>query len=307
MLRKIFITIFFCFLYLSNFSFAKENRILFKINNEIITSVDILNEIKYLKMINKDFNNTEKKTKIEIATNSLIREKIKKNELKSLNINLKVKDELFEEIIQNNFRNLNIKTLEEFNLFFKQEDIDPNLIKDKIIVDVMWKQWIYNKFYNKVKIDRNKIKKDILNKKKEKEYLLSEILIETEKREDVNKKLVLIDRTIKEKGFSIAALNFSISESSKNGGKLGWIKENVLSKKIKDQLSLIQTGEYTNPVIIPGGFLILKIEDTRIKEIDLNTNNLLQNIIEKKTNEQLSRFSNIYLNKLKKDTLINEL
>ena len=111
MLRKIFITIFFCFLYLSNFSFAKENRILFKINNEIITSVDILNEIKYLKMINKDFNNTEKKTKIEIATNSLIREKIKKNELKSLNINLKVKDELFEEIIQNNFRNLNIKTL----------------------------------------------------------------------------------------------------------------------------------------------------------------------------------------------------
>ena len=88
---------------------------------------------------------------------------------------------------------------------------------------------------------------------------------------------------------------------------MGWIKENVLSKKIKDQLSLIQTGEYTNPVIIPGGFLILKIEDTRIKEIDLNTNNLLQNIIEKKTNEQLSRFSNIYLNKLKKDTLINEL
>ena len=127
-------------------------------------------------------------------------------------------------------------------------------------------------------------------------------MIETEKREDVNKKLVLIDRTIKEQGFSIAALNFSISESSKNGGKLGWIKENVLSKKIKDQLSLIQTGEYTNPVIIPGGFLILKIEDTRIKEIDLNTNNLFQNIIEKKTNEQLSRFSNIYLNKLKKDT-----
>ena len=57
---------------------ANENRILLKVNNELITTIDILNEINYLKSINKNINNLEEKKVIEIARNSLIKDKIKK-------------------------------------------------------------------------------------------------------------------------------------------------------------------------------------------------------------------------------------
>ena len=39
---------------------SKENKILLKINNEIVTSVDILNEIKFLSIINKEFTKINK-------------------------------------------------------------------------------------------------------------------------------------------------------------------------------------------------------------------------------------------------------
>ena len=107
-IKKILFFFVFYILLFSSLTFAKENKILFKINNEIITSIDILNEIRYLNLINKDFKSTNKNLKIEIAKNSLIREKIKNNELNKLNINFDVEDELFEKIIQNNLKNLKI-------------------------------------------------------------------------------------------------------------------------------------------------------------------------------------------------------
>ena len=306
-IKKILFFFVFYILLFSSLTFAKENKILFKINNEIITSIDILNEIRYLNLINKDFKSTNKNLKIEIAKNSLIREKIKNNELNKLKINFDVEDELFEKIIQNNLKNLNISNKKDFNLFFKNNDISPLLIKKKILIEVMWKQLIYNKFYQQVKIDKNKIEKEILRSKTQKEYLLSEIMIETESKQNLENKIEKIKTTIKNNNFSIAALNHSISETSKNGGKLGWIKENVLSQKIKDELNKIETGKFTDPILIPGGFLILKIEDIRKIETKLDINNQIKSIIEKKTNEQLSMFSNIYFKKLKKNTYVDEL
>ena len=158
-IKKIFLLFVFHILFYPNVTIAKENKILFKVNNEIITSIDIINEIRYLDLINKDFKSTNKNLKIEIAKNSLIREKIKNNELNKLNINFDVEDELFEKIIQNNLKNLNISNKKDFNLFFKNNDISPLLIKKKILIEVMLKQLIYNKFYQQVKIDKNKIEK----------------------------------------------------------------------------------------------------------------------------------------------------
>ena len=306
-IKKILFFFIFYILFFLSLTFAKENKILLKINNEIITSIDILNEIRYLDLINKDFKSANKNLKIEIAKNSLIREKIKNNELNKLNINFDVEDELFEKIIQNNLKNLNISNKKDFNLFFKNNDISPLLIKKKILIEVMWKQLIYNKFYQQVKIDKNKIEKEILRSKTQKEYLLSEIMIETESKQNLENKIEKIKTTIKNNNFSVAALNHSISETSKNGGKLGWIKENVLSQKIKDELNKIETGKFTDPILIPGGFLILKIEDIRKIETKLDINNQIKSIIEKKTNEQLSMFSNIYFKKLKKNTYVDEL
>jgi peptidyl-prolyl cis-trans isomerase SurA len=80
-----------------------------------------------------------------------------------------------------------------------------------------------------------------------------------------------------------------------------------MSQKIKNEIKKIKVGNYTNPIVIPGGFLIIKIEDIREKDNSSDLNNEIEKIIKDKTNDQLNQFSNIYFNKIKKDMVINEL
>ena len=158
-----------------------------------------------------------------------------------------------------------------------------------------------------MKIDETEIKNNILQKENQNEYMLSEIVFNLDNNEQLYEKLNKISKMIEEKNFAEAALNYSISDTSSNGGKLGWIKENVLSKKIKNQLKDLEIGQFTNPIVIPGGFLILNMENSRKFKVDLDIENEIKNIIDKKTNDQLNKLSNIYLNKLKKNIQINEI
>ena len=287
-------------------SYGKENRILLKINNEIITSVDILQEVKYLSIINKDFNKTEKNQAIEIAKNSLIREKVKRIELLKYHEVISIEEKFIEEIIVNYFSRLNINSLDQFELYFNQKNIDTALIKEKIAIEILWNQLIYRKFFESVKIDENQIKVNLSKKENRKEFLLSEIIFTLEKNEKLEDKFNKIKKIINEKNFSQAALIYSISDTSKEGGKLDWIKETVLSEKIKKELNNIETGMFTNPILVPGGFLLLHIEETRISKVPINKDNEIKKIINQQTNEQLNRYSNIYFKKIKKNILINE-
>ena len=146
-----------------------------------------------------------------------------------------------------------------------------------------------------MKIDINEIKKSILKKKIQKEYLLSEIVLNIEDKEKFDTKIQIIKKTIKDKNFAEAALNFSVSDSSKNGGKLGWIKENVLNNKIINEIKKTKIGDYTNSIVIPGGFIILNVENVREIENNIDPDKEIKIITEEKTNEQLKIFSNIYL------------
>ena len=290
-----------------NNSFAKENKILVKVNNEIITTVDVLNEIKFLSFTNIAFEKIEKKQQIQIAKDSLIKEKIKLIELIKFRKNLNLEDKIFEEVAKNYFIDQNIQNWNEYSIFLKNNNLDIQFIKEKISIDTFWKGLIYEKFHKNVKIDINQVKKDILIKEKQNEYFLSEIVFSLNKDERLNQKLKKITDLIKNKNFAEAAFNFSISDTTKNGGKLGWIKENVLNSKIKKELKSLDIGEYTNPIVIPGGFLILKIEDIREIKRDLDIEKETKKVINKKTNNQLNRLSNIYLNKLRLNIQINEI
>jgi len=290
-----------------SFSLAIENKILFKVNNEIITSIDILTELKYLGIINKDLKKTTNNQAFEIAKRSLIREKIKEIELKKLLKEIEVEEKFLNNLLINYFKVINIKTISEFEKFFISQDIDPNLIKKKISIEILWNQFIYSKFKQNVKIDRKSIQKELSNNVKKKEFLLSEILFNINESEKLNDKIVLLKKEINEKGFSQTALSYSISDTSSKGGKLGWVSETIMSQKIKNEVKKIKVGDYTNPIVIPGGFLIIKIEDIREKDNSSDLNNEIEKIIKDKTNEQLNQFSNIYFNKIKKDMVINEL
>ena len=290
-----------------SFSLAIENKILFKVNNEIITSIDILTELKYLGIINKDLKKTTNNQAFEIAKRSLIREKIKEIELKKLLKEIEVEEKFLNNLLINYFKSINIKTISEFEKFFISQDIDPNLIKKKISIEILWNQFIYSKFKQNVKIDRKSIQNELSNDVKKKEFLLSEILFNINENEKLNDKIVLLKKEINEKGFSQTALSYSISDTSSKGGKLGWVSETIMSQKIKNEVKKIKVGDHTNPIVIPGGFLIIKIEDIREKDNSSDLNNEIEKIIKDKTNEQLNQFSIIYFNKIKKDIVINEL
>ena len=205
------------------------------------------------------------------------------------------------------YKNLKIDNIKNLEIFFKKENLNMEFIREKISINTYWNQFIYKKFSKNVKINKSEIEKNIKNKKKQKEYLLSEIVFAVDSNENYKEKLKLINKIIIEKNFSEAAFNYSISDTSSNGGKLGWIKEEILNSKIKNEIKMTKVGKFTKPIVIPGGFLILNIENIKETEKNIDVEKEIKNIIDEKTNDQLNRFSNIYINKLKKNIQLNEI
>ena len=304
--RNFFFGIIFSFLIFGIVN-AVENKILFKVNNEIITSFDIYNELKYLEVINEKFKNIEKKQAFEIAKRSLIREKIKEIELQKVLKELKIEDQILDNILINYFKKIQIKSTSDFKIYFTSINIDPNLIKKKITTEILWNEFIFDKYNQSVKINRQAIINDIKRKDKQKEFLLSEILFDVNENEKIDEKFKLIKNKIEKTSFSETALTYSSSATADKGGELGWIKETSLNKKIYNLIQNIDIGNYSEPIVIPGGFLILKIEDVREVDSYVNLNKEVEKIIKEKTNEQLNQFSNIFLNKVRKNININEL
>ena len=304
--KKIILIFFYSLIFFSN-AIAIENKILFKVNNEIITSIDILTELKYLGTINNDLNKMPKKQAFEIAKKSLIREKIKEIELKKIFKEIIIEDKFLNNLLVNHFESVEIKSIYDFEKYFLLLDISPNLIKKKISIEVLWNQFIFDKFNQNVKINKEIIKNELLTKDKQNEYLLSEIFFTINENEILDKKTNLLEKEINDKGFSQTALIYSVSNTANKGGKLGWVKETIMSPKIKKIIKQIKINNYTKPIVLPGGFLILKIEDIRETDNDFDLNSEIDKIVRKKTNEQLNQFSNIYFNKVKKNITINEL
>ena len=304
--KKIILIFFYSLILFSNAD-AIENKILFKVNNEIITSIDILTELKYLGTINKDLNKMPKKQAFEIAKKSLIREKIKEIELKKIFKEIIIEDKFLNNLLVDHFESDEIKSIYDFEKYFLLLDISPNLIKKKISIEVLWNQFIFDKFNQNVKINKEIIKNELLTKDKQKEYLLSEIFFTINENEILDKKTNLLEKEINDKGFSQTALIYSVSNTANKGGKLGWVKETIMSPKIKKIIKQIKINNYTKPIVLPGGFLILKIEDIRETDNDFDLNSEIDKIVRKKANEQLNQFSNIYFNKVKKNIIINEL
>ena len=302
------VIIFFTLIFLFNTqSYTAENKIILKINNEIITSVDVFNEIKYLSILIKDFNNFEKKKIYQISLNSLIRQKVKEIELRKNFKKLIIDDKFLDPQIKSFMRKLNFNSNIDFEEYLNSKNIEIDEVRKKLSYELLWNKLIYEKFNKNIKIDKQKIEKSLKENTTQYEYLFSEILFNVENKEKLNQKYKNIESNILELGFNKAAVIDSVSSSADNEGLIGWVKETSISPKIKIQVRKINKGEYTNPIQVPGGFLILFINDVRKvkKVIDLDEEINLEVI--KQTNDQLNQLSNIYFNKIKKNMKINEI
>ena len=282
---------------------ANEVKIISKIGNEIITNVDVKNEYNYLVTLNKSLKEIDKNEVISFAQNSLLKEKIKKNEIVKF-YELNQKNETVDLMIEGIYKNLGLESKDGFKKYLENNNLKFDDVYKKIEIEAVWNQMIYQKFKDKIFIDEKKLKKKILDNENEIEsLLLAEIVLNLENKKEIDKKYNELIKNINTFGFKESVLKFSISNSKSNSGKIGWVNKNNLSKRIQLALNEIKIGEITKPILISSGLLVLKLEDKKFEKKNNNLNKELQKLIDFEMNRQLNSFSTIYFNKIKKNFL----
>ncbi len=308
MLKKIIHISFLIFIIsFSNILNAKIN-IVITVDDEIITNHDLNKEGNYLKILNPNLNSLNNERILELAKNSLINEIIKKKEITKL-IDINSENPLLDSYLEDLYMRLNMNNENQFEIFLKEKNsFSLDEIKKKLKIELFWNELIHLKYHRSLNIDEEYIAKKVesLRNKKTNDYLLSEILFTKKKDLSLENTINQIKLSINEIGFNNTANIYSISNSSKLGGKLDWINENSLSKKVAEELKLLKKGQITNVIKISNNYLILKIENIREKNIEIDEKKEIKKLILIETNKQLNKFSNIYFNKSKMNYLINE-
>jgi len=284
-----------------------ENKIILKIDNEIITTLDVYKEIKNIKFFNRNLNNLSDEEIYQISIQSLIKYEIKKNEIskKFKIVEIQNKDYL-DQLIEKTFKDLGFQNLQNFKNELIKREISFENFEEKLKIEILWNQLIFSTYYNKLVIDEEKLKRQINNiDKTVKSFNLNEIIFNVESTEEIETKYNLILNDIQKLGFEGAALKHSISNSSINGGNLGWIDEKNIGKQILDQINKINIKSITKPIRISSGFLILQKFDEREIQKNLDSEKELKKLIDYEKNQQLNNYSNLYYNKIKKNIKIN--
>jgi len=288
-----------------------ENKIILKVNNKIITTFDLKQEEKYLMVLNKNLKKIEKVKLKNLATDSIIKEKIKEIELiKYYQIDKVLDDANLKKIIINLYQTLGLQNEKEFINYLDTQNLDFMNIKKKLAIEMLWNNLIFQKFKSRVLIDEEEIKNNLNKQIKDltfsKEILLSEILIKNSK--DLNIDLIYLEilESIKNVGFAATANIFSVSSTSKIGGKVGWIKDTSLSKKIFNNVIKLKKGQISRPIKINENFLILKVDDIKIIQEKIDQKQILADKISYEKNQQLERYSIAYFNRVKQSLQINE-
>ena len=306
--KKFLVSLSFIFLIFITSSNSLENKILIKIENQVITSLDVNNEYKYLVALNPNLKNSKKKDVINLSKRSVLQEKIKKIEIEKNFKNPKIPQEFLDQIFQNVYSRIGLTSLDDFKKYLVGNNIDFENVKNKLEIEAIWNELILIKFSSKIKINEKELRKRINdNNKFLKSYLLSEISFEISNLKELDNKFEEISKVINDKGFEFAALKYSISSTSNLGGKIGWISENSLNKNIRAEIDNLKINDFTKPINIPGGFLILQINDVKNTEIQIDINKEFEKLENYEKNNQLNQYSKIYFNKIKKDLEISEL
>ena len=306
--KKFLVNLCFIFIIFITSSNSIENKILIKIENQIITSLDINNEYKYLIALNPNLRNANKDDVFQFSKKSLLQEKIKKLEIEKNFKNSKIPQKFMQQILQTVYSKIGFTDLEEFKKYLIINNIDFENVKNKLETEALWNELILIKFSSKIKINEKKLREKIKdNNKFVKSYLLSEISFEISNLKELDKKFQEINEVINNKGFDFAALKYSASPTSSMGGKLDWINENSLNKNIKEEINNLRINEFTRPISVPGGFLILQINDIKNTKIEIDIDKEFEKLENYEKNNQLNQYSKIYFNKIKKDLEISEL
>ena len=301
MSKKIFFILLILFFSINKTFAQKDIFILATINDDIITNFDIKKESDYLKILNPDLEKLNEEKILKISKDSLIKEIIKQNEIKKF-FDFNEENILVKEYLKNLYTRLNFNNENDFKDYLKNSsNYSIDEVKQKLKIELMWNELIYSRYFNQVKIDKDKMMKKInsLANQEINEYLLSEIVFQKDKDQILENKINLIISSINNVGFENTA-------NSKLGGKIGWVNESNLSRKVLEKLNNLTEGEISEVIQSGNNYLILKVEKIRKKKISINKNDELNKMIQFETNKQLNQFSKIYFDKSIINYSINE-
>ena len=309
---KIFCKIFFFIIFFSYTlnSYAEKITIVYTVENDQITSVEIKNEIIYLKLINKEIESMDDESLVVYASKSILREKIKEKEL-SKYFKFNMKNELVLQNLQKLISSMGLNNENELKIVLKDTNLNLNFIKKKIEIELLWNRLIYEKYKDKLSINEDKIKENlklkIINEKQEiEEYQLSEILFNTTSKTMELEEIQKINKSIDEIGFENTASIYSVSNTAGMGGNIGWLAETQLSENILEIIQNLNAGEISKVIDAPAGKLILFLKNKRKTKKELSLENELEKAILMERNKQLNQFSSIYFKKVELNTKINE-
>ena len=280
-----------------------------KIDDKIITNFDIQKESEYLKILNPNLYELEEKRLLELSKISLINETIKYNEIQKISFPMSNDNTFINNYLNNLYKKINLENKDDFENFLKKnKTYSFEEVKEKINIELYWNELIYNKYNKLVKIDENLLLEKIKNavNEEQKEYNLLEIVFQKKRDLKLDDQINEIKSSIDQIGFKNSANIFSISESSKFGGDLGWIKESSLSDEIVQNLKSLKQGDLTNVLKIGNNYLLLKINEIRINKNSINIDEELKKLINIERNNQLNIFSRIFFNKSKINYSIDE-
>jgi len=282
-------------------SYSNEIKILYKINNSVITSYDVIEEINYLVSLNQNLEQLSEKELFSNAQRSLIREKIKKDEIAKfyeVNYNDAINSKNLDNIIRNFSQNLGFNSEEEFENYLNIKNIDIDELKKKFLIEKLWNTLIFDKYNKMIKIDKaiinNKIEKIIKNNSEIISFNLSEIIFLEKDKNAIEKKYQEIISSIQTVGFRDAAVIHSISESSKIGGEIGWINQNQISNKVFLAIRNLEIGDFSKPVITAGGIILLKINDKKKISAQIDKEKETKKLISYERERLLNEYSMIY-------------
>ena len=308
-LNKRTITLILIFFFISNLSFSKiDLQISLKINNQIITTFDLEKESNYLLALNPKLKDLSKKDLFKLAKTSITKEIIKKSEITKYK-DLNLQNPQISNVLNNITRNLGFSNQSQFEVYLKDFDISIDELKKKIEIENEWKNLVYAKYSDSIKVDKVSLTNKIEKISKEKfsiEYNLSEIVFDKKQNitlEELSKKIY---ESIERNGFENTANLYSISDSSKVGGKIGWISKNNLSSEVRNKLNNLKINSYSNLIQINNNYLILKINDIKEVPIEIDKQKELDKMIMIETSKQLDKFSKVFYNKIKLNSKISE-
>lgn len=308
MIKKLILGIFTIILFINFETAYSEIFIKAKVNNQIITNFDIKNERNYLLALNPNLKNLPNENLNRYAIDSAINEKVKKIEIEK-KYQILENNNIIQKIIKDLYSEIGISNIDEFKNYLKKYNIDLNIVKKKIAIEVAWNDYIVQKFNNSILVDEAKIRNKIneLSKQNSVEnILLSEIIFTVNENENFDNKFNKIKESINKIGFEETAKVYSVSESKKNGGKIGWVYKSQLTNKISESIETVQIGEFTDPITVPGGFMLLKLNEKKNQLLEIDEEEQFKKAVNFEKNRQLTMYSTLQYKRIYNEAVINE-